>query len=202
MMAPQTQMNRSQKTTCMTLLVSLAYAIIRYCGFGDVSAHDIPLFVTNKAIAITGLLLFGFAGLTQSKQDRRELGLLSAGFIFIHIIATLILYSQNYFEKLSDSATNRLHWYTQISMLAGIVASLCLLILLRTSDRRQGEQVSTSLIPGLGTTVLLLTLLHLVFMGWQGWLDIASWHGSLPPLTLIGAMACIGFLLKRVLTNR
>ena len=64
MMAPETQMNRSQKTTCVTFLVSLAYAIIRYCCFGDVSIHDIPLFVTNKAIAVTGLVLFGIAGLS------------------------------------------------------------------------------------------------------------------------------------------
>ena len=202
MMAPETQMNRSQKTTCMTFLVSLAYAIIRYCYCGDVSVHDIPLFITNKAIAVTGLVLFGIAGLIRSKQDRRDLGLLAAGCIFLHIIATLILFSQNYFEKLSDSITHRLHWYAQVSMLASIMASLCLLILMRTSDSRKGAQISKSLIPGLGTLVLILTLLHLTFMGWQGWLNVTSWHGSLPPLTLLGAITCVGFLLKRTLAKQ
>jgi len=39
-------------------------------------------------------------------------------------------------------------------------------------------------------------------MGWQGWLNVTSWHGSLPPLTLLGAIACVGFLLKRTLAKQ
>ena len=201
-MAPETQMNRSQKTTCMTFLVSLVYAIIRYCYCGDVSVHDIPLFITNKAIAVTCFVLFGIAGLIRSKQDRRDLGLLAAGCKFLHVSATRILFSHNYFQKLRDSTTHRLHWYAQGSMLASIMASLCLLILMRTSDSSQGAQISKSLIPGLGTLVLILTLLHLTFMGWQGWLNVTSWHGSLPPLTLLGAITCVGFHLKRTLAKQ
>jgi hypothetical protein len=32
---------------------------------------------------------------------------------------------------------------------------------------------------------LVLGGLHLFFMGYQGWLKPASWHGGLPPISLV-----------------
>ena len=32
---------------------------------------------------------------------------------------------------------------------------------------------------------LLLGGLHLAFMGYSGWLDIQSWHGGMPPISLV-----------------
>lgn len=188
-------MNRNQKHACIIFFICLTYAITRYCVLGDVPITDIPLFITNKALAMTGLLLFGFAGLTSDKNDRRTKGILATAVVFIHVLATLVLYSHDYFKKLGDSSEQHMYWYAQISMLASIIASLCLVILLRASDRQSQSQTEKSLVPGLGRIVLICILLHLAFMGWKGWLDVSSWPGSLPPITLLGTVACIIFLL-------
>lgn len=194
-------MNRNQKHACIIFFICLAYAIVRYCVLGNVPITDIPLFITNKALAMTGLLLFGFAGLTSDKNDRRTKGILATAIVFIHVLATLVLYSHDYFEKFGysvqtdDLSKQHMYWYAQVSMLASIIASLCLVMLLRASDRQSHSQTEKSLVPGLGRIVLFCILLHLAFMGWKGWLDVSSWPGSLPPITLLGAIACIIFLL-------
>jgi hypothetical protein len=39
---------------------------------------------------------------------------------------------------------------------------------------------------------LLLGAVHLFFMGYQGWLSPAGWHGGLPPISLVAFSFFVG----------
>ncbi len=44
---------------------------------------------------------------------------------------------------------------------------------------------------------LVLGGLHLFFMGYQGWLNPAGWHGSLPPISLVAFTFCaVGYFIN------
>ena len=49
-----------------------------------------------------------------------------------------------------------------------------------------------------GYLALSLVLVHLVVLGWKGWLAPEGWHGGLPPISLIAAVAAlVPLLVKR-----
>jgi hypothetical protein len=44
---------------------------------------------------------------------------------------------------------------------------------------------------------LLLGGVHMLFMGYSGWLDPAGWHGGLPPISLVAfGFFAVGYLLN------
>jgi hypothetical protein len=44
---------------------------------------------------------------------------------------------------------------------------------------------------------LVLGGLHLFFMGYEGWLKPAGWHGGLPPISLVAfAFFAVGYLIN------
>jgi len=44
---------------------------------------------------------------------------------------------------------------------------------------------------------LLLGAVHLFFMGYQGWIDPAGWHGGLPPISLVAfTIFTIGYVIN------
>ena len=58
------------------LAASLGYAVVRYNVFGGVSADQLPVFVTNKAISVGSLVLLGVSRVVIDKPRRKHLGLI------------------------------------------------------------------------------------------------------------------------------
>lgn len=100
-------------------------------------------------------------------------------------------------------------------MLTGVVALVMMLWLYRVTplaNARKDDKPSPpndvqpaavkrrrGLVPGLGRLVLLFTALHVFFMGYTTWLDVSSWPGYLPPITLLSFVIGIGFVVSRML---
>ena len=115
----------------------------------ECTAADFPLYLMNKVTAISGLLLFGLSGIQANSTKRLHIGLAALTLIFIHVMASLGLLSEGYFEAFYDSVNKQMVWKAQISMLSGILEFTCLLILLRATDNSKSDH-ALSLILGLG----------------------------------------------------
>lgn len=191
----------------IVLLVGLGYAVVRYIALGGVSIEQLPLYVTNKAVSVAGLVLIVTAvgarplsgwlpGGGWLLAERRSLGMLGLGLSAVHSVMSLMLLDPGYFAKFYDVQTGRMHLAAEVSMLAGVVALALLVGQSRVGDGG-GERAVR--LRGLGVGVIVLTLMHLVFMGWPGWWTPGKWHGGLPPITLLAAVvALVGLVLGLV----
>lgn len=183
----------AKKLTLLVFILSMNYVVLRYHFFGDTPATDIPLFLLNKALAYSGLLLLGLAGLRSTNSERHKLGMAAAYFLLIHVIATLVLFSPEYFPKFFKENSSRLTLSASISLLCGAVSFACLLHLWRVSiSTRKGTDLS--LVNGLGRIVLILVAGHTGFIGARVWLHPETWPGNLPPVTLFAFITAIVFL--------
>jgi DMSO/TMAO reductase YedYZ heme-binding membrane subunit len=53
-----------------------------------------------------------------------------------------------------------------------------------------------------GYVALVLVVVHLVILGWKGWLAPKGWHGGLPPISLVAVVvAMVPLLVKRKLVR-
>jgi hypothetical protein len=44
---------------------------------------------------------------------------------------------------------------------------------------------------------LLLGIVHIFFMGYQGWMNPSEWHGGLPPVSLVAFTFCtFGYIIN------
>lgn len=164
----------------------MAYAVVRYNVFKGVPWEQLPVYVSNKAIALVGLLLLGLSRVVQDKGRRKGLGLAGAGFVAVHVLMSLMLAGPEYFPSLYN-ATGKMTGSAALSMLAGALGSGALLWLFHSTKVRpaEGQQQRTSLVPGLGRALLLFTAVHVALIGVDAWVDLDTWPGSLPPITLL-----------------
>lgn len=178
----------------IVLLVGLGYAIVRYIALGGVGIEQLPLYVTNKAVSVAGLVLIVTAvgarplsgwlpGGGWLLAERRSLGMLGLGLSAVHSVMSLMLLNPGYFAKFYDVQTGRMNLAAEVSMLTGVVALALLVRQSRVGDGAGGA----SQLRWLGLGVLALSLMHLGFMGWPGWWTPGNWHGGLPPITLLSA---------------
>ncbi|MBA63600.1 MAG: hypothetical protein CMJ76_14690 [Planctomycetaceae bacterium] len=183
----------AKKLTLLVFIISMSYVILRYHFFGDIPLSDIPAFLLNKALAYSGLLLLGFAGLQSRSSKRHKVGMAAAYFLLIHVIMTITLFSPEYFSKFFIEDSKRLTLFASLSLLCGTLAFVCLTHLWRVSiNTRKGTDLS--LVNGLGRLLLILVAGHTGLMGFKGWFSPETWPGRLPPLTLIAFVTASIFL--------
>lgn len=179
-------------TLILILTLTLCYSILRYHVFGDVPWAQLPLYILNKAISWSAVTLLALAYLRRNKPAARDLGVLGLFPAFAHILMSFSLLSPAYYAK-SYSGPQLTAW-AGAALLAGVGAVVVLLL----------PGVAT--LPGMraalgdarwlrwqraGYWTLALTAAHCAFMGWQGWLTPAKWHGGLPPITLLGTLTAL-----------
>jgi hypothetical protein len=195
-------MQRMRDATLVAVIfgVSVAYAVVRYNVFKGVSYEQMPLYVTNKAVAVTSLVLLGVARLVADKRRRKGLGIAAAVLAGVHVLISYVVMQPAYLDQLY-LPSGTLRWNGEVSMLAGALAAVPIAWLVHATAARPLEvQVDRSLLPGLGRAALALVALHALFMGYAGWLDVASWPGMMPPLTLLSflvALACLSWPRRR-----
>lgn len=178
----------------------LAYAVVRYNVFKGVPWEQLPVYVSNKAIGLVGLLLLGLSRIVVDKRRRRGLGLAGAGFVALHVLMSLMIARPEYFPSLYNAA-GQMTGSAALSMLAGALGSGALLWLFHSTKVRpvEGQRQRVSLVPGLGRALLLFTAVHVALIGVGGWFDVGSWPGSLPPITLLSfAIATALFVMPKV----
>ena len=183
------------KNVGIVLAVSLLYAVLRYNIIKGVEWRHLPLYVFNKALALSAVTLMVMSvikGRKASADERYKIlamryGWIGFQFIILHVIMSLALLKQSYYAKFFQSGT--LTFGAELSLLLGITAFVLLLIYsINAALQRWGVEpfhpgVSNNL---LRTTALILIAGHLAVMGFKGWFDTAAWPGGLPPITLLG----------------
>jgi DMSO/TMAO reductase YedYZ heme-binding membrane subunit len=192
----------SGRIIAVVFTLSLAYSIVRYNLAGGVPWKELPFFIMNKAISLNGLMLlvitFSIAPLKNmgvSVSDnwmkaRRALGM--AGFIsvFTHMVMSLMLFSPAYYGKFFDEA-GRMALNAQLSMLFGVLAFVVLWFYNMSFYKSGKEKQINKFIKSRNflLSVMPLTALHLLFMGYKGWMAPAGWHAGIPPISLVAFAA-------------
>ena len=178
-------------------LGTLAYAILRYHIIKNVPWEHLPLYTTNKVFAVVGLAGLVGSRLAAGRERRQRYGFAGLWCTTVHVLMSLILMGQNYFQKFYLE-TGKLTWQAELSMTAGVLGVGFLLWLLVATLKAESQQ-QTSLVPGIARWALLATALHLVFMGGAGWLNGADWTAAkgLPAIPLLAfGLSILGLALK------
>ena len=188
-------------------LFSLGYAIMRYNIFGSVPWKDLPLYIMNKAISFTAIILFTISysikyqnkpgtGITQKSLDRRIIIEITSSLIMVHVLMSLLLFKPAIFAKFF-AADGTISLYAGLSMIAGIMAFALLwgYKLNSLSNKKNKKPLLSLHIVVNGA--MLCTVTHLFFMGYKGWITPDKWNGGMPPISLVAFLiASFGLILK------
>jgi len=118
---------------------------------------------------------------------RKALGMTGFLLALLHVLMSFMLFSPAVYAKFFES-DGSLTLLAGLSMLAGVVAFVVLWaynLSFQThlrEDRAYIEFITSR-------TFLLWAMLfgaaHLLFMGYEGWLNPSGWHGGIPPVSLV-----------------
>lgn len=197
------------------LLLTLAYATIRYVVFGPWNAGHIPLYVLNKAISWSALWLVALAlalgplariaprRFARHLWRRRYFGIMGFLLASLHVMMSLPILNYGYYRQFFRQAFE-LTALAEFSMAMGALAWFLLLAPLAGSLPGAREQMSArywQLLQKIGVWGLLLGGLHVSY-GVPGWLTPSAWYGGLPPITLWSAGGVALALALRMLAPR
>jgi len=199
----------------VVFVISFLYAFVRYNIVREVSLEQLPLYITNKAVAMAATIVIGLsfvlgplAGFFPSRFSkwtyiRKPLGLLGFGLAFIHAIMSLILFNPaNYSRFYSESG--KLTGLIESSMLFGILAFFIfgiMTIIAIPSIEEKLDKGQWKTILRLGYLAYIFVLLHVALMGYRGWFNPDAWQYGLASITLITAFFIILVLLLRLLAG-
>jgi hypothetical protein len=178
---------------------SLAYAVTRYHLAGPVPWKDFPFFILNKALALDAFLLlalnFGVGPLNNLTgrvapswlNARKALGMTGFLLALVHALMSFLLFKPEvYAHFFLDDGTLTL--FAGISMLGGVLAFVVLWaynLSFQTFLREDKAFISFITSRRFLIWALLLGGVHVFFMGFEGWLRPAGWHGGMPPISLV-----------------
>jgi len=195
----------------VTLLLAIGYAVLRYHVMGPVPWKDFPMFILNKGLCLAGfvLLTFNFSlgplnniGVPVSQgwlDARKALGMTGFLLVLIHALMSFMLFSPSvYAQFFVESGTLTL--LGGLAMLFGVLSFVFLWgynLSFQTFLRE--DTVFIQFLTSRKVLLFALALggLHLFFMGYEGWLKPAGWHGGLPPISLVAfSFFAVGYVVN------
>lgn len=197
----------------IVLMITFSYSVVRYNIFKGVPADQIPLFIFNKAISLTAVVLIGLsffigpmARLWTKKfapflYMRKYLGVLGFAVAAMHSVISLLLFSPSYYPKFF-AETGKLTMTGELSMLFGVLAIFIfsgVAVTSMPSVEKQLHPKQWKFVQRLGYLAFIFTLLHVWAMGWEGWINPSGWPAGLLPISLLAAMVIIAVLIARSL---
>ena len=201
--------NSAGRIITIVLLFSIGYAILRYHIVGPVLWKDFPFFILNKGISLAAFILltcnFGFGPLINLGVNvpegwltaRKALGMTGFLLVLIHALMSFMLFSPNVYAKFFET-DGTLTLFAGLSMLGGVLAFVFLWgynMSFQTHLREDKAFIQFITSRTFLLWALLLGGVHLVFMGYQGWLNPSSWHGGIPPVSLVAiAIGVVGYI--------
>ena len=130
---------------------------------------------------------------------RKALGMTGFLLVLVHVLMSFMLFSPAVFGKFFE-ANGTLTGAAGISMLAGVLGFVFLWaynLSFQTYLREDKAFIRFITSRRVLVWALLLGGVHMLFMGYSGWLDPAGWHGGLPPISLVAfAFFAVGYLLN------
>ena len=201
--------NSAGSIIAVVILVSIGYAIVRYHIAGAVLWKDFPFFILNKGISLAAFVLltlnFGLGPLSNLgikipigwMNARKAMGMSGFLLALIHALMSFMLFSPTVYGKFFES-DGTLTLLAGISMLGGILAFVVLWaynMSFQTHLREDKSFIKFITSRTFLIWAMLLGAVHLVFMGYQGWLNPSGWHGGIPPVSLIAiSFFAVGYL--------
>ena len=203
--------NSAGRIITLVVLFSIAYAILRYHIVGTVDWNDFPFFILNKGISLAGLILlvfnFAFGPLNNIGvkvpegwlNARKVLGMTGFLLILIHALMSFMLFSPNVYGKFFE-ADGTLTLLAGLSMLGGVLAFVVLWaynMSFQTHMRDDKAFIQFITSRTFLLWAMLLSAAHLIFMGYEGWLNPSGWQGGIPPVSLVAiSVFAIGYVIN------
>lgn len=194
-----------------TLAFALAYSIVRYHLMGGIPWKDLPFFILNKAISLSALILLainftlgplknlGIGISNRWLKSRRLVGIVGFIQVFIHVFMSFILFRPTIYANYFNEAGS-LTLMVGLSMLGGVLAFVFLWmynVSFNSNFRKDKDLVKFITSRKTLLIAMLFTGAHLFFIGIDGWLNPAGWHGGMPPISLVGfTIFAIGYLMN------
>jgi hypothetical protein len=182
-------------------IVCVVYSVIRYIVFAPANAGNLPVFVTNKGVAIAAALCFAAAFLQQLRA-RRGLAVRTPSSSWFragvfgaiwHIPMALAILQPAYFKEFfvtpaPDAPPHlggpRLSFAGEmVFMLGGLTAATIFLLLRQTWTASQRWWLSLA--------AMVLLLAHTLAMGYCRGLNINAKHAYLPPMWLLSTVGIV-----------
>ncbi len=167
----------------------MAYAVLRYNIFQAISFEHLPLYVTNKALALSIVVLIFFRLFTK-KENHAFYDITIYAQLLMHVFISLALLSPAYYPKFF--LESKINITGELSLLFGVTALVMFLMRLFV---RQHKKFSSIKLPI--SVVLFLVSAHVFSMGISGWITPLKWSGYLPPISLIAFVILITTVLKK-----
>ncbi len=210
-MNDQVQKNSAGSIITIALIFGLAYAVVRYHIAGAVPWKDFPFFILNKGISLSAFILltlnFGLGPLNNLGVNvsdgwlnaRKALGMTGFLLVLIHALISFMLFSPSVYGKFFE-ADGTLTLLAGLSMLGGVLAFVVLWAYnLSFQTFLREDQAFIRFITS--RNFLLFAMIfggaHLVFMGYEGWLNPSGWQGGIPPVSLVAfAFFAVGYVIN------
>lgn len=191
--------NSAGRIISVVLLFSIGYAIVRYHIAGPVPWKDFPFFILNKGISLAAFIMltfnFGFGPLNNLGlkvppgwlNARKALGMTGFLLVLVHALMSFMLFSPSVYAKFFE-ANGTLTLLAGLSLLTGVLAFVVLWgynLSFQTHLREDKAFIQFITSRTFLLWAMLLGALHLVFMGYEGWLNPSGWHGGIPPVSLV-----------------
>ena len=182
----------------VVLVFTSLYAVLRYNIFSDILWSDFPLFILNKILSFSAVILLSLAIIFRKKEDSyacKKVLKYSKVLILTHFILSFIIFTSFYYPKFFIEG--KINLVGQFSILAGIAALFQMNNLRYYKLSRLEKSISFFRRNGFEFLLIFLSL-HLIVMGYSGWLKIDDWPGVLPPISLLSFIVIlIPFIIKR-----
>ena len=203
--------NSAGSIIAIALLFGLGYAVVRYHVAGPVPWKDFPFFILNKGISLSAFVLltcnFGFGPLNNLGvkvpegwlNARKALGMTGFLLVLIHALMSFMLFSPSVYGKFFE-ADGTLTLLAGLSMLGGVLAFVVLWaynLSFQTHLREDHAYIRFITSRNFLLGAMILGGAHLVFMGYQGWLQPSGWHAGIPPVSLVAfAFFAVGYVIN------
>jgi len=203
--------NSAKAIVLVTMLLAIGYAVLRYHIAGPVPWKDFPMFILNKGLCLAGFILLTFnftlgplnsLGVPISQgwlNSRKALGMTGFLLVLLHALMSFMLFSPAIYGKFF-AENGSLTLLAGLSMLFGVAGFVFLWgynLSFQTFLREDAKFIQFITSRKVLLFALVLGGLHLFFMGYEGWLNPAGWHGGLPPISLVAfAFFAIGYLIN------
>ena len=159
------------------LSAAFVYAVLRYVVFGETELAQIPLYVTNKALAAGSavcLLMAGYTCVRRLKQASRSWGRWALHTAGLHAVTSTALLAGDYYPAFFGDVL--LSFGGELSLLAAVLALYCFATIGKLPEAMQHRRALAA---------CGLVAVHVLLFGYPGWLDVPAWHGGLPPISLL-----------------
>jgi DMSO/TMAO reductase YedYZ heme-binding membrane subunit len=201
--------NSAGSIIAVVILFSIGYAIVRYHIAGPVLWKDFPFFILNKGISLAAFILltcnFAFGPMNNLGikipvgwlNARKALGMTGFLLVLIHALISFMLFSPNVYGKFFE-ADGTLTLLAGLSMLGGVLAFVVLWgynLSFQTHLREDKAFIQFITSRTFLIWAMLLGGAHLVFMGYEGWMNPSGWHAGIPPVSLVAiSFFAVGYL--------